>query len=266
MDVVEISNFLISARNENWYVAIGKFESPFGRYYFPLRTNPRLDAPFIRTEAIQWRETGILLRHERGLYVGELAFTNGNEDLETNSSKAVVARVGLEDESWALGGSIKMQDGIGSEGQKQFNNHVGVDGMIWRGNWRLSGEAIYDEYGFLKPGFDPLDITWQRSIYGRDVHNGYNIPAPGIGYYADLAYEGSRWYVGLNYGEYYPQKHYGDTIHDRVTRRGMLKMLYNITPGLQSYCVLLAENEGFFSQAGRPRNAKALLMGFQGSF
>ena len=37
------------------------------------------------------------------------------------------------------------------------------------GRFTLSGEAIYDQYGFTTPGFNPDDIFWGRSIYYRDL-------------------------------------------------------------------------------------------------
>jgi len=69
-----------------------------------------------------------------------------------NSSKALVARAGIDQPWYALGTSVKWQDGNGSETQKAFNNHVGLDAMIRRGQWTLSGEAIYDQYGLRRPG------------------------------------------------------------------------------------------------------------------
>jgi len=44
-------------------------DTPFGRTYFPLYSNSRIDAPFIRTEAIGWRQTGVLLHYKHGLLV-----------------------------------------------------------------------------------------------------------------------------------------------------------------------------------------------------
>jgi len=263
-DPFEISNLFLQFERGNWRFTAGKFETPFGRRYFPLLSNERFDAPFIRTEAIEWRETGIAIRYRRGPLVGDVALTNGGEDKDTNSSKALVARLGLEGDGWALGGSVKQQDGQGSEAQKQFNNHVGVDFLLRRNRWIISGEAIYDEYGFRKPGFDPNDITWPRSIYFRDWFYKLDTPITGVGYYIDLGYEGPRWTVSLNYGEFYP-KEIGFDRHDQVNRRGIVKALFRIAPGLQAYGVAIIENEGYKAQDGRPRKGEAVLVGIMGS-
>ena len=99
----------------DWTFKIGKFVTPFGRTYFPLYTNADWDAPFIRTEVIGWRETGILAHYKSGYFVGDIALTNGGENLYTNSSKFLVARVGLESDCWAIGCSAKKGNGNGSE-------------------------------------------------------------------------------------------------------------------------------------------------------
>ncbi len=144
VDSLEISQLLLAFRRDNLELVVGKMATPFGRTYFPLFTNARLDAPFIRTEAIRWRETGLLVRWDPDWLVCEVALTNGCDDRDTNSSKALVSRLGVEQEQWAVGVSVKVQDGIGSEVQKQYNNHVGADAMCRWGIFTLSGEVIYD--------------------------------------------------------------------------------------------------------------------------
>ena len=58
----------------------------------------------------------------------------------------------------------------------------------------LSAECIYDEYGFLHPGFDPLNIYWIKSIYYRDVSSGFDsTPCTGIGYYVNLDYSEGQY-------------------------------------------------------------------------
>ncbi|MGA2062118.1 MAG: hypothetical protein ABSG67_16660, partial [Thermoguttaceae bacterium] len=197
VDTFEISKLLISCRRDDFTITVGKMETPFGRYYFPLYSNARIDAPYIRAESILWRETGILVRYQPGIFVGDVAITNGSEDLDSNSSKALISRLGLQNDYYALGISVKWQDGIGSDEQKEFNNHVGADAMVRFGQFQLSGECIYDEYGFRRPGFDPDDITWYHSIYYRDVNNALNVPCTGVGYYVDLGYKGDYWNIDL---------------------------------------------------------------------
>ncbi len=262
VDTFEISQLLVSARRGDLYVAVGKMPTPFGRTHFPLLTNARLDAPFIRTESILWRETGMLLRYQPGWLVGEVALVNGGEDRDANSSKGIVSRVGVETDGWSAGVSVKCHDGIGSEEQKQFKDHVGLDFMLRRGRLTLSGEAIYDEYGFRRPGFDPLDITWGRSIYYRDLNYREGVPITGIGYYVNMGYEGERWSAWLNYGEFYPQQ-LGHPQHDVVNRRGILKTLCRLCPHLQIYGAVMIENEGYVAQWNRLRRGTVVLAGLQ---
>ena len=265
VDTFEISQLRISLRNGNRELVVGKMATPFGRAYFPLYSNARLDAPFIRTESILWRETGLLLRYDPGCFVGEVGITNGSEDRDTNSSKGLVSRLGFEGDTWALGLSAKLQDGIGSEDQKQFNNHVGVDFMT-RCDWlTFSGEIIYDEYGFRQPGFNPDDMTWRRSLYFRDMNNGMHVPITGVGYYLNLDFANGPWRGTLNYGEFYPQL-LGDPRHDTINRRGIVKIAYDVTSHLNAYTVVMVESEGYTAQAGRLRRGKVLLAGLQYTF
>jgi hypothetical protein len=258
----EISQLLLSFRNGNLELSIGKMVTPFGRTYFPLYTNARIDAPFIRTECILWRETGVLIRYDPDVFVGEIAITNGCEDRDTNSSKALISRLGIETDRFAVGFSVKVQDGIGSERQKRINNHVGVDFMVRWGYFTFSGEAIYDEYGFRQPGFDPDNITWGRSIYYRDQNYQIFKPITGVGYYLNLGFEKGPWCITLNFGEFYPQE-LGDPRHDVVNQRGIVKTAYYMTPYLQAYAVLMTETEGYMAQGSRPRLGSFVLAGFE---
>lgn len=261
IDPLEISQLYVSLRQGDALFALGKMVTPFGRTYFPLYKNDRSDAPFIRTESILWRETGLLLQYEPGSFVFTAALVNGGLDLDTNSSKGGISRVGLRGESFAAGISAKYQDGIGSEGQKEYNRHLGVDAMFLRGPWILSTEAIYDEYGFRRP-FDPLDITWQRSIYNRDLFLAPGRPLQGLGYYADVGYHGEAWLAMLNYGEFYPRP-VGDAIHDRVTRRGIVKLIRHWNDNLDSYGMVMVENDMPTNQIGRRSSGVNVLFGLQ---
>ncbi len=265
VETFEISQLFVSVRNGDLEATVGKMVTPFGRTYFPLYTNARVDAPFIRTESILWRETGMLIRYDPHLFVGEIAITNGCENRDTNSSKALISRLGIETSWLAAGFSVKLQDGIGSENQKEFKNHVGVDFMVRWGYFTLSGEAIYDEYGFRRPGFDPDFITWGRSIYYRDQNYRLFEPITGTGYYFNLAFDRMPWSVNLNYGEFYP-KAIGDPKHDVVNRRGILKAAYYFTPYLQTYAVVMMENGGYIAQADQPRRGSFVLAGLQYTF
>ena len=258
----EISQLYVSAGRGNCTFSVGKFETPFGRTYFPLYTNARLDAPFIRTECILWRETGAMVHYQREVLVADVAITNGGEDQDANSSKALVSRLGADTDLWACGFSVKVHDGIGSEGQKQFNNHLGLDSMVRLDRFTLSGEAIYDEYGFRRPGFDPLDITWGRSIYLRDQNYGLHTPVTGYGYYLDLMYGMGPFTISCNYGEYYPQQ-LGIPQHDVTQRRSIIKGAFAATSHLQFYLGCLLENGGYPAQDDRPRTGWVALAGMQ---
>jgi hypothetical protein len=262
VNTFEISKLYVSCRRGDWTVTAGKIETPFGRYYFPLYTNARIDAPFIRTEAIHWRETGAFLGYHPGIWRFDAGFANGTDDLDSNSSKAIVSRAGLEGECYALGASVKWHDGIGSEQQKQYNNHVGADAMLRWGPFRLSGEVIYDQYGFHRPGFDPDDITWYHSIYYRELNRRYKEPIWGVGYYVDLTFTKEKWDIDLDYGEYYPCN-IGNPQHDVTNHRGIAKLAYRWMPCLQSYVCVLIEDSGMIAQEDRQRRGYMLLAGMQ---
>ena len=188
----------------DWKADVGQFVTPFGRFEAPVFLNSRKDAPFIRTEAVLFRETGVQLRYEPNHWRLAAAVTNGGKGRDSNSSKAIVARFGWDQGVWSSGASVKWQDGIGSEGQKEFNNHVGFDCAFRQGRWLLSGEVIYDEYGLRRPGFDLDDIDWGRSIYNRQLNNGLNQPITGWGWYTNAVWQGDCSTCVFQYGSFHP--------------------------------------------------------------
>ncbi len=262
VDPFEISQLNLSVRRNDLLFSLGKMVTPFGRTYFPIYRNNRQDAPFIRTESIIWRETGFLIQYDPGAWVFTAAIFNGAEDRDNNSSKAFVGRIGRETEHAAVGASIKWQDGLGSEFQKLYNNHLGLDAMVRRGRFRLSGEVIYDQYGFRQP-FDPLNITWGRSVYNREQHVSFFDPITGMGYYVNLDIDHQRWTGTVNYGEFYPTTKTGDPIHDVTTRRALAKLIYRLTPNYQFFASLLLENDVKVAQLGRLRKGITVHGGFQ---
>ena len=203
VETFEISKLFLSVERGDLLLGIGKMATPFGHTHFPLFTNARLDAPFIRTESILWRETGALLRYTPGALTADVALTNGSEDRDT---KLVEGPGRPARRRPTLLGRRRFHENSGRHrfgGQKEFRNHVGADCFVRRGRWCLSGEVIDDEYGFRKPGFDPLDIFWRRSLYYRDRNLATDRPISGLGYYINLGYTADHWEVWLNYGEYY---------------------------------------------------------------
>ena len=189
-----------------------------------------------------------------------VAMINGGEDRDTNSSKGLIARAAYETPWLALGGSLKTHDGIGSEGQKTYKDHVGIDLMMRRGRFTFSSEAIYDLYGLRRP-LNPLAITWGRSIYFRDQNIGMHVPIHGFGYYFNLGYEGDRWTAMINYGEFFPQQ-IGNPLHDVTTRRGIIKLVrHHLNADL--YVMMMMENDVEQAQNNTLRNGVNMLMGFQ---
>jgi hypothetical protein len=242
IEPLQLSQLYLGARQDDFFVALGRFATPFGRYYYPLYRNQFDDSPFIRSEAISYRETGLLVQWDPDAWTLTAALTNGGFNQDANSSKALVARVGLDQPNYALGTSVKWQDGNGSESQKTYNNHVGVDAMLRRGNWTLSGEAIYDQYGMRRPGMPLRDIHWGRSLYYRDFNNEYHVPITGFGYYLNLGYEGPFWSLHFNYGEFYPED-IGIRRHDVTTRRGLIKASRHWSRHFETYAVVLRETD-----------------------
>ncbi len=263
-EVLAISQLHVSARREDWYLAAGRFVTPFGRFYFTNFRNSFDDSPFIRSEAILFRETGILAQWDPEGWVCTAALTNGGPNQDANSSKALVARVGIDRPWFAAGGSVKVQDGIGSEGQKFFNEHFGLDAMVRRGRWQISTEVILDHYGLRRPGLDPLDITWGRSLYFREQNKAWHQPIQGFGYYVNLGYEGERWSLAANYGEYYPEE-LGIREHDATIRRGIFKATRHWTSHLETYGVVMVENDLRNAFPGKDRRGIYLLAGVQWS-
>ena len=263
----ELSQLHVRYRNSFFEFQAGKFESPFGHYVVPLMSNSRWDAPFIRTESILWRDTGFLFRFTPSIFDICFAVTNGCDGLDTNSMKAGTGRLGLNFTNVTLGISAFWQDGEGSEEQKQYRNHAGVDAMVRFGNWTLSSEIIYDEYG-LRRDFNPGDIFWERSIYYRQINKGDGIPITGWGGYVDLMYNDNSWFFSLNYGEYHPERlrQPGYPQHDIINRRFLAKIGWSFTKHLQWYNALLFETEGHIAQDGRPRKGTALLSGVKMEF
>jgi hypothetical protein len=258
----QISQLRLSAQRGALTTTVGRFVTPFGRFYYPLYRNNFDDSPFIRSEAIIYRETGVLFEYRPGIWDLAGALTNGSYEQDTNSSKAFVGRAGINCDWFACGFSIKEQDGIGSEDQKVYKNHVGCDAMVRSGSWTLSAEAITDEYGLRRPGTPLDDIFWGRSVYYRDLNNGYHIPITGIGYYVNLGYDSPRWSLMLNYGEFYPEE-LGIPQHDAISRRAIVKSTYRWTPNFETYGVIMHENDIPNSFAGRKRQGMYMIFGLQ---
>jgi len=267
INTFEIFQMFVQAKYQDFYFRIGKSRTPFGRYYAPLFTNALLDAPFIRTEIIDWTETGLFWRWAPGMFCFDLGITNGEPNLDTNSSKAVMFRLGFNPlECFVLGFSGKIQDGISSEEQKRHRSYFGLDFLYSWGNFVFYGELLYDEHGFRRDFYaltaDPNNLG-RRSLYGRDVYNGPD-PVTGVGYYVAAGYRGDRYLIDLSYGDYFPEE-IGDAAHDEPIHRTVAKLQYWITSNLQSFAVGLFENDRPFV-TGLNRGTWAFFTGCQFTF
>lgn len=262
IEPLQISQLYVGARRGDWYASFGRFVTPFGRFYFPNYRNEFDDSPFIRSDAIKFRETGMLFQWDPEGWVFTTALTNGGWERDTNSSKALVARAGIDLPYFALGSSIKLQDGIGSEGQKTYNEHFGLDAMVRFGSWTLSGEVIYDHHGLRRPGIAPVDIFWGRSLYFRDVNKAFHEPISGVGYYVNLGYEGPSWSLHFNYGDYFPED-IGVPDHDQPVHRGLIKASRFWTPNFETYGIVLVENDRRDSFISYPRQGLDIIFGCQ---
>ena len=283
LNTFELSQLFLTVGRNNWAVDLGRFVTPFGRYYVPqtnnFRTaNYRFYAPFIRSECILYRETGLQIRYQPGCLRLATAYTNGSDGLDTNSSKAICARVGIETEPCNAGVSVKWQDGIGSETQKEYNNYAGFDLMLRRGRWRISTEWIYNEYGLRRPNLSLSQITWGRSLYNRQMNNGDSNPSVGWGGYLNLIYESPRLTAVLEYGEFHPQPLTASNpgndpyweqdrqLHDTITRRGLGQLTWRVNQHLELINTGFIENRVLNAQDGRYRHGFSILSGMQFHF
>jgi hypothetical protein len=264
----ELTELYAEAARGDFRVRLGRFPTPFGRYVSPLYTNRRDDAPFLRTEVIRWWETGLSMRWTPGWFVGEVGFVNGCENLDTNSSKAGIGRLGFDIGFLEGGLSGKIQDGIGSEQQKVYNNHWGVDIALKHDMFRISCEAVWDEYGARRVGYDPTASPVGDSIYYRDIHPGHDDGIQGWGVYFDALARWNGWTANFNYGYYEPEQlNLPDTPqHDIAINRTLLKLSYDFTPHFGVYGLTLFETDSYVAQVGRLRRGTALVCGLEGRF
>jgi len=240
IDRFRVTRLFVGVKFKHVEIILGKKTTPFGSDELTHFSNSRFMNPFIRTDAVLWRETGLFLGYRNGVVRLDLAVVNGGPEKDTNSSKAAIARAGIELPDLSFGISVKMQDGIGSEWQKQYKNHIGVDLTARAGQFTIYAEGIYDEYGFRKE-FDSDDIFWERSLYYRDRFYQFETPITGMGGYLGIRYSRPRLLLDINYGEFHPEE-IGDPYHDTPIKRGILKFTYNFTREFSLFAGALLEN------------------------
>jgi len=226
LETFELSELNIYLKTGKFTFKFGKALSPFGRSSFPVFSNDlKYGSPFIRSEAILWRETGVFINFKSGIFSFDIAALNGEENRDTNSGKAGILRLGLEGENWRVGASIKEHDGYGSEWQKLYKSHKGFDMMLKISDIEISAEAIWDEYGFHRE-FDPQDIFWPNSIYYRELFKAYKEPIKGFGWYSNIMFDLKKILINLNYGVYIPEN-IGNIYHDNTIKRFIIKLSFN---------------------------------------
>ncbi len=267
VDRVEIDQLYARWERGDLAVVLGKRETPFGRYGFTLLSNERSDAPFLRTDIIQWRQTGLFVEYRpSGGPLNGLAFdvgvVNGTTDLDTNSDKGLIFRVGAERETWAVGVSGKLAD-IGSDTLKRYANRLGVDFRVrLHERAELSGEVVWDQHG-LRNDLADLSRLGERSLYGQDVYPGrYKDPVCGFGYYLNLAWMGDRCRLDLNFGSYFPET-LGIATHDEPVHRGLAKLTWRLTEDISGFVVGLVENRRPVTAPIRVYEPWAVLVGIQ---
>jgi hypothetical protein len=252
VDPFQIGQLYVGIQTGKIEIFLGKKKTVFGSDTSVHLTNSETFQPFIRTESILRWETGLFIGLKSGVFRLDVSLVNGGPEKDTNSSKAAVIRAGLMSGNISFGASLKMQDGIGSEWQKQYKNHIGLDISIKSGHFRVSAEGIYDEYGFRKQ-FDSNDIFWERSFYYRDQFYKNETPITGYGGYIDLCYEKKGILFGINYGEFHPED-IGDPYHDQPAKRTIIKLIIRMSDELSLFFGGLLENdrvrEPVFSNAG----------------
>jgi hypothetical protein len=255
-DTVEVKELYIRFTRGDFAVSLGKHRGIFGRDYTVGFSNAFFDYPFIRNEAILNFETGLVVSYTPGIFTFDIAVVNGSEDMDTNSSN-----IGLKGKNWGLGISAKAQDGIGSEWQKQYKNHAGVDVMFKIGAFRIASEVIYDEYGFHRE-YETDDVFWGRSYYYRDIFYKHKTPITGVGGYLDLQYETGKFFLEVNYGEYYPEE-IGHVYHDDPIKRALVKLRLKLAAGFYGFAVGLFENGREKEPLFKGASDYGFLLGFQ---
>jgi hypothetical protein len=264
----QVFQLALEAERGDWLIRVGKIRSFLGSNTVPMFTNSMMDAPFLQTEIIGFSETGVFVRWHPGPWSFDLGISNGEANLDTNSGKALIARVGIDQSRWSAGVWSKFQDGIGSEEQKRFNSFVGFDANARFGSWTFYGEGLIDEHGLYR---DPKTINNPSefsdfSLYGLDIFRGFDKPTYGAGFDAGAVYRYERLMVDWNYGIYFPE-HIGVPTQDATIHRGLIKCSLDLTNRLQFYSVVIFENS-------RPQPfmlmnnyaPRALLFGFQFGF
>ncbi len=236
-DIFQLS---LEYESENWRIRLGRIRTPLGHYPVPLLTNALVDAPFLRTEVLGFTETGMFVRWRPGLWSFDLGLSNGESNLDTNSTKALVARTGLEWRSLRFGIWLKAHDGAGSEQQKKFGSVYGVDTSVQFRRWTIYAEGSLDEHGLYRGDADPQTLR-PLSFYHREVYRGRRAPVWGGGFHIGAMLTFADFWIDWNYGVYWPEP-IGVPSHDEPIKRALIKMTWNVARHFDVYALAIAEN------------------------
>jgi hypothetical protein len=238
----QIFQLAVEAERGDWLIRVGRIATPLSQLQTPILSNRLFDAPFLRTEIIGFAETGLFVRWHPDCWSFDVGISNGEPDLDTNSSKALVARVGIDRPRWSAGIWIKAQDGIGSEELKRFNSFAGFDASVRFGYWTVYAEGLVDQHGLYRDldAINPLGLS-DRSLYGRDVNRAFWTPIWGGGFDVGATFRRDRLLIDWNYGVYFPQQ-IGVPFHDAPVNRGLVKCAWNLTERAQLFWVAIWEN------------------------
>src|SRR5262249_45350711 len=236
----QVFQLALEAERGDWFLRFGRIRTPISGYDVPMFTNSLIDAPFLRTEIIGFTWTGVFLRWHPGPWSFEAGLSNGESDLDTNSNKALVARVGYDARRWSAGAWIKAQDGISSEQQKRFNSFAGFDANVRVGDWTIYGEGLVDHHGLWR---DPTLLSnpaalGMRSLYGRGEFIGFAAPIYGGGFDIGATLRRDRLLFDWNWGAYWPQQ-IGVPSHDAPVYRAIIKVAWSITPRADVFGVII---------------------------
>lgn len=244
IDPFAVDLLAVTIQSKKWGLEAGKVQTPYGSFHYQTMDNARWYGPFIRSEIIGYRELGFIGSFRTDGLKINVGPVNGTADLKSNSAKGIVGRLAYGREKWELGASGKWSGHLGSENQKEYQSFVGADAIYrFTENIALSGEFMMDWHGLMNPLPNPLpppQYSGQYSFYGLDVYNNGDA-IRGIGYYVNLDYRKYPWYVGLNFGSYFPEQ-INNAWHDETKNRGMLMGRWNMTKRLSLYGNLFLEN------------------------
>lgn len=236
----DIFQLALEWETDEWLIRFGRVVTPLGRYPVPMLTNALLDAPFLRTEVLGFTETGALIRWRPGIWSFDLGLSNGEETLDTNSTKALLARAGFDWRSIGFGLWLKAHDGTGSEQQKTFGSRYGFDASFRLRRWTIYAEGIVDEHGLYRGDADPPTLR-PRSLYHRDVYRGRRAPVWGGGFHLGAMLRLADFWIDWNYGVYWPER-IGVPSHDEPIRRALVKLTWRLAPRFDVFGVAIAEN------------------------